>query len=302
MTKKRILFIYNPISGLLKQYNIPNQINKFIDHKKFDVHIRKSEYAGHTTVIAQEASKEGFDIVVAIGGDGTVNEVVNGIAGTQTALGIIPMGSGNGFANHLGIAPRNFRKAIHTLNFGKQITIDLAKTNTPHGYFASVGGFGFEARAAQRFKEHPLRGFFSYFIAVLRQYFLYNSVQHATIHIDQKKIERDIFIFTVFNSNQYGYNIGFTNNSSLKDGVLEMVMLKQFRWYRLLWNVLILIARKPHWSSDVEYFKGYKIKVEKIPDFIIQLDGDPFEIDQDLEIEIAPQMVNVIVNRRLDKY
>ena len=302
MTKRKIMFIYNPISGLLQHYNIPKQIEKYIDTKKFEVSIRKSEYAGHTTVLAREASEAGFDIVVAIGGDGSVNEVVNGIANTDTQLAIIPMGSGNGFANHLKIPPRNFKECIRIINFGKPVEIDLAKTNTKYGYFVSVGGFGFEALAAQRFKEHPLRGFVSYVVAILRQYFLYKNTQRARIHIDSKTLDRDIFIFTIFNSNQYGYNVGFSNNSSLKDGVLEMVMLKKFVWYRLLWNIFILLMRKPHWSSDVEYFKGHKIKVEKLDPFVVQIDGDPFVIDHDLDVEIAPKALKVIVNKRLEIY
>ena len=302
MTKRKIMFIYNPISGLLQHYNIPKQIDKYIDYKKFDVSIRKSEYAGHTTILAKEASEQNFDIVVAIGGDGSINEVVNGIANTKTQLAVIPMGSGNGFANHLKIPPRNFKECIRIINFGKAVTIDLAKTNTKYGYFVSVGGFGFEALAVQRFKEQPLRGFISYVVAIVRQYFSYNNIQHTRIFIDNKILDRAIFIFTVFNSNQYGYNVGFTNNSSLKDGVLEMVMVKKFKWYRLFWNIFILMMRKPHWSKDVEYFKGHKIKVEKLPNFVIQIDGDPFIIDHDLEIEVAPQTIDVIVNRRLEKY
>lgn len=296
------MFVYNPISGMLQHYNIPKQIEKYIDYKKFDVTIRKSEYAGHSAIIAREAARDGFDIVVAIGGDGSVNEVVNGIANTQTQLAIIPMGSGNGFANHLKIPPRNFKECIRIINFGKAVKLDLAKTNTKYGYFVSVGGFGFEALAAQRFKEQPLRGFLSYVLAIVRQYFLYNSTQQARVHIDSKTLDRDIFIFTIFNSNQYGYNVGFSNNSSLKDGVLETVMVKRFKWYRLFWNMFILMMRKPHWSSDVEYFKGHKIKVEKLSNFVIQIDGDPFVIDHDLEVEIAPQAIEVLVSKRLEKF
>lgn len=296
------MFIYNPVSGLLKRYNIPQLVNKYIDHKKFEVAIRMSEYAGHTKLIAKEAAALNYDIVVAIGGDGTVNEVVNGIIGTGTQLAVIPMGSGNGFANHLRIPPRNIKEAIHIINFGKAIQIDLANTNTPHGYFVSVGGFGFEAQAAQRFKEQPLRGFFSYFIAILRQFFWYENIVKVRVHIDNKVLDREVFIFSVFNSNQYGYNVGFTNNSSMKDGVLEMIMVKRFKLYRLPWTLLILLMRKPHWSADVEYFKGFSIKVEKIDGLVAQIDGDPFVWNEDLVMQVAPQAIDVIVKRRLDKY
>ena len=296
------MFIYNSISGLMNLYNLPVLVNKYIDHNKFELSILKSEYAGHTKVIAKEAADNGFDIVVAVGGDGSVNEVVNGIIGTKTQLAVIPMGSGNGFANHLKIPPRNIKEAINIINFGKAVSIDLGLTNTPHGYFVSVGGFGFEALAAQRFKEQPLRGFFSYFIAIVRQFILYHNNVKVRVHIDQKVMDREVFIFSVFNSNQYGYNIGFTNNSSMKDGVLEMIMVNKFKLYRLPWIMFILLMRKPHWSSDVEYFKGFSIKVEKIQGLVAQIDGDPFVWNQQLEMQVAPQAIEVIVKRRLEKY
>jgi YegS/Rv2252/BmrU family lipid kinase len=302
MTKRKIMFIYNPVSGLLSRYNIPSLVNKYIDHKKFDVSILMSEYAGHTKVIAKEAADKGFDIVVAIGGDGSVNEVVNGIIGTKTQLAVIAMGSGNGFANHLEIPARDVKEAINIINFGKSVPIDVGKTNTPHGYFVSVGGFGFEALAAQRFKEQPLRGFFSYFVAILRQFFWYHNIVKVRVHVDNKVMDRDVFIFSVFNSNQYGYNIGFTTNSSMKDGVLEMIMVKKFKLYRLPWIMFILLMRKPHWSSDVEYFKGFSIKVEKIEGLVAQLDGDPFVWNHDLEMQVEPQAIDVIVKRRLEKF
>ena len=301
MQKKKIMFIFNPVSGALKHYNIPIEINKYIDHKKFEVHISESQYAGHTKVIAHDAAIAGFDIVCAIGGDGSINEVVNGIIGTSAKLAVIPMGSGNGFANHLQIPPRNFKECINIINHGKVEKIDLVKSaNT---YFVSVGGMGFEALAAKLFKEHPLRGFLSYFIAVIRQYFGFKSTVKVKVHIDNKAVmNREVFILSVFNSNQYGYNIGFTNNSSMKDGVLEMVMVKRFSPLRLPWNVFILMMRKPHWSSDVEYYKGYKIRVEKIDGLVVQHDGDPFVWNEELNMEVAPAAIEVMLKRRLEKF
>lgn len=298
--KKRILFIYNPVSGVLKKANLPVLIRKHINHNRFELHIKESEYAGHAIKLAKEAAQSGFDVVVAVGGDGSINEVLNGIVGTETVLGIIPMGSGNGLANHLGIPVRKVKKAIQVINRMNVEKLDIVKSNLH--YFISVGGFGFEAAAAQRFKEQPLRGFVSYTLAIIRQYFFYNNIEHVKIELDKQCMERDVFIFTAFNSNQYGYNIGFTNYSSLKDGILEVVLVKAFKPIRLLWNIFILISRKPHWSSDVEYYKTKKVKISGLRNTYIQCDGDPFPWNDDLEMEVVEKAVNVIVPNRLKNF
>ena len=107
MEKQQILFIINPISGVYKKEHIPEKIAKYIDYTKYDFTIRTTQYAGHATEIARDAVLEGFKTIVAVGGDGSINEVANALIGTDAVLGIIPYGSGNGLALHLGMTPRN---------------------------------------------------------------------------------------------------------------------------------------------------------------------------------------------------
>lgn len=109
--KKKIIFIMNPISGSNDKDSVPEIIEKYIDKEKFDFRIEMTGYAGHATEIAQKAVEEGIDVVVAVGGDGTVNEVGKALTNTETALGIIPLGSGNGLARHLAI-PLNLKKVL----------------------------------------------------------------------------------------------------------------------------------------------------------------------------------------------
>ena len=101
--KKRIVFIINPISGTQKKDDIPPLIGELMDAEKYDIELRRTEYAGHAAEIARQCAAEGADVVVAVGGDGTVNEVARPLTHTETALGIIPCGSGNGLARHLRI-------------------------------------------------------------------------------------------------------------------------------------------------------------------------------------------------------
>jgi len=104
--KKNIMFIVNPVSGVYRKKNIPEKIARYLDYTKFDYTIRFTQYEGHASLIAQQAVEEGYDICVAVGGDGSINEVAQSLAGTNTVLGLIPYGSGNGFATHLRIPPR----------------------------------------------------------------------------------------------------------------------------------------------------------------------------------------------------
>lgn len=134
--KKRILFIVNPISGIHGKEFVLHLIDKYIDRTRYDYTVRKTEYAGHACQLACQAAEEKTDIVVAIGGDGTINEIGRSLVHTDTAMGIIPCGSGNGLARHLHI-PMEPRGAIETLNKGFIKEIDYGKIDQ-HPFFALV--------------------------------------------------------------------------------------------------------------------------------------------------------------------
>ena len=161
MEKKRILFILNPISGTVKKAGIPGKIGKYLNHDLFDHTIRYTEYAGHATVIAQEACEDGMDIVVAVGGDGTINEVGKALVHSSTAMGILPCGSGNGLARHLMI-PINIKKAIEIIN---QLDYGMINDNP----FFCTCGMGFDAFISQKFAEGGKRGKLKYMQLVLSQ-------------------------------------------------------------------------------------------------------------------------------------
>ena len=146
--KKRVVFIMNPISGVASKTGIPMLIDKTLDKDKFDYELHLTEYAGHASVIATEAKDNGVDIVVAVGGDGTINEVGRAIVHSDTALGIIPCGSGNGLARHL-LLPMNFKKSIEVINKCEIRDLDYGIIN---GYpFFCTCGLGFDAFVSKKF-------------------------------------------------------------------------------------------------------------------------------------------------------
>ena len=162
---KKIVFIYNPISGVSGKRMIVSQIESRLDRTLYSYHIRKTEYAGHATELAREAVSEGADVVCAIGGDGTVNEVGRALIDTNTALAIIPSGSGNGLARHLHI-PLDPISAIQLINEGTVRKMDYGVINL-HPFFCTCG-VGFDAFISEKFAKSKIRGPIAYIENVLR--------------------------------------------------------------------------------------------------------------------------------------
>lgn len=300
MSRQRILFIINPISGVFKKEGIPEKIAKHLDYVKYDFTIRYTQYAGHATEIASDAVAQGYSVVVAVGGDGSVNEIARSLIGTDVALGILAYGSGNGMAGHLKMPIRNAKKAIELLNNGKVAKIDAVKTS--YGYFFSVGGFGFDAHAARRFRSQVMRGFWSYFLASIREIFYHFKPEPAKIQIDDILIERETYLFTAFNSSQYGYKMGVFPATSMHDGIMDVILVRSFPLERLVKIFIAMMFKRPDLVPEAESFRAKKIKIFGSPKRVYQFDGDHFIFHEDMEMEIVPNALNIIVAKELDAY
>jgi len=300
MDKIQLLFIINPISGVYKKEHIPEKIAKYIDYTKYDYAIRTTQYAGHATELAKQAVAEGFKIVVAVGGDGSINEVANALVGTDVALGLIPFGSGNGLALHLGMKVRNAKYALDVLNTGKTVKVDVVKTNLR--YFLSCGGFGFDAHAARRFRSQTIRGFFSYFLAGAREIFWHFKPMQAAITIDGERIEREVYLFTAFNSSQYGYNFGVFPNTSMKDGVLDVILLNSFPLRRLFIIFFYLVLKRPDLVKEAEMFRAKHITIHGNKKIVYQFDGDHIIHHDDMSMDVVPNALNIIVPMQLSSF
>ncbi|MEI6455362.1 MAG: diacylglycerol kinase family protein, partial [bacterium] len=172
---KKILFIVNPISGDGRQEKTVSLIKKNLDISRYSYEIIITEMAGHATELSKQAAAAGTDIVVAVGGDGTVNEVAQGLVGTDSILGIIPKGSGNGLSRHLKI-PMNLKQAIGIINKGRVVKIDTATLNDD--LFVSVAGVGFDASVAKKFARAGKRGFLTYFKITAGSYHSYKAKKY----------------------------------------------------------------------------------------------------------------------------
>ena len=290
--KKNICFIINPFSGLSKKKNVPRYIEEYLDLEKFDYTIRFTESAGHATEIAKEAVEDGFDIVVAVGGDGSINEVAASLIGTDVPLGILPGGSGNGFAMHLGLG-RNIKKAIQILNTAHPITIDSCLLNGRP--FVNLAGTGFDALVAYKAKKSTLRGLYAYLKFSILEAWAY-PIQTYSLEIDGQTItEEAALVIEVANAQMFGYNFVIAPQAKLNDGILDVLLVKKVPKWRYLFSLWRFFNRTFHKSSLVKTFTGQRIVIRSEQEMPVHVDGEGYYLGKELVFEVVPNSLLVLV-------
>lgn len=288
--ERKALFIINPISGGKKKDNVPDLIEKNLDTATFKATIVYSDGQAHARQIAKSAVNT-FDLIVAVGGDGTVNEVGSAIVGTQTTLGIIPFGSGNGLSRFLGIS-MHAPTAIKALNSNNVQFIDSATING-HPFF-NMAGMGFDAHISEVFSHGEKRGFFTYLISSIREISKYKAETYH-IEIDGKTYEREAFMLSFANSSQYGNNAHISPNASVQDGLLDICIIKPFPKWRLLEMGIRMFLKKAESTGYLEIIRGKHIKVRRAEPGPAHLDGEPHIFGVNSVIEVVPSSIQVIV-------
>jgi diacylglycerol kinase (ATP) len=283
---KRILFIINPISGVGKKNTIPPLIRKKLDHSRFVHEIVYTERKRHGHEIAQ-AEKSNYDVIVAVGGDGSVNEIVSALTGSPCALAILPCGSGNGLARHAGISMR-LDKAIERINRFEPTRIDTGTINDLP--FLGTCGFGFDGYIAQKFDAHHKRGFISYIRLVLREFKHYKTQPFRFIFNGETQ-SREGLICTVANASQFGNNFTISPMSDFSDGKLEFIIIKKFSLWKTPGIALKFFKKRIHTSA---YFEKFDIKdsllisISENNEMDFHIDGEPAGKAASFKIEIRP--------------
>lgn len=289
--KKNLWFIINPISGIGKQKNIEELIRKHADNSIFDYQVKFTKGPGNGTELAKEAVTLGVNVVVAIGGDGTVNEIGQALVGSGTALGIIPTGSGNGLARHLKI-PFSFVKAIDVINRCKIRKIDTATINDQ--VFLSIAGIGYDAFVAKKFASAPKRGFFTYFRIVSNEYPQYQPKKYI-LEVDGKIIRRKALFITFANSNQFGNNTSIDPNAKLDDGLIDVCIVRRIPLLLIPLYVPMLFTKTFHKTHYIEIIRAKQAVITRKKGKTIHLDGDPLKTGKVLEMKVNPLSLNIIV-------
>lgn len=289
-----MIFIVNPISGTQGKKAILKWIDERLDRTLYEYEVVKTEYAGHATEIAANAVKEGIDIVVAIGGDGTINETARSLIHTNTALGIIPCGSGNGLARHLRI-PMDPKAAIDILNENYQIQMDYGKINNIP--FFCTCGVGFDAFVSLKFADSGKRGLLTYLENTLHESLTYQPETYE-IENEEGTVRHKAFLIACGNASQYGNNAYITPQASLTDGLMDVTILEPFTVLDVPSLSFQLFNKTIDQNSRIKTMRAKKIKIHRNKSGVFHYDGDPIMGNEDLEVEIVPHGLNVITSSK----
>lgn len=288
--KQKILFIINPITGTHKVDRLKKLISEHIDHTKFDVEIKISEHKGHSREIAAKAIN--FKYLVAVGGDGTVNEIAGNLINSDIILGIIPNGSGNGLARELGI-PLNIRKSLAVINDINIKPIDVGLANGQP--FFCTAGVGFDAHIGKLFANSDTRGLQTYAKQVLLEYWQYRP-QEYIMRFNGTIMQEKAFVVTIANAKQYGNNAFIAPQAFIDDGWLELSLIKPFPKLQLLDMGLRLFNKSINRSRFYLQKQINELEIENTVADCYHLDGEHYQLlDGKLTFSVVPKGVKVMV-------
>ncbi len=285
------VFIINPHSGKGKK---AEKIIRLIKENIISPYeIVFTEYSGHATELAEKFAKKNTDAVVAVGGDGTINEVARALVKSGSALGIIPAGSGNGFARSLHI-PLDTVKAVRLLNEPYIKTIDCGKINDK--YFFGICGVGFDALVGARFQHFGKRGPLPYFYIGVKEYIKYNfeafSVEENGINTEYQPL-----LIAVANTSEYGNGASIAPQADPADGMLDLCVIDRMKIIHALKDVRLLFNEKINKSPFYVHRRIKSIVIHrKSKQGYYHVDGEPFIDEGDLKISIVPSSLKVCVH------
>ncbi len=293
---QRIVFIVNPKAGTNLQKHICDSVEKNLNRLKFDHDFRFTERPEHAKDLAKEAIAEGFEIVVAVGGDGSINEIASALLGTDAVLGIVPAGSGNGLAMHLGYG-RDIDEAVKKLNTAEERLIDVGLMNGQP--FINLAGVGFDGLVSNLMKESEWRGFIPYFLKSVEAGLKYTP-RECTIELDDKVLTEKCFIISVANGPMWGYNFQIAPDARLDDGFFEVVILKDVPKWQYFALVPSTLNGKIYEAEFVEHFTTRRVKISAPGKNYVHLDGEGLMLESGLEFEIKPKALKILAPKTTD--
>ena len=290
-----IHFIVNPISGKGKNSLDTAMVLRIFNTKRFKVQISETLKPSHAIELSLESIKKGVDIIVACGGDGTINEVAGCLIGTSVKLGIIKFGSGNGLATTLNI-PKNSEDALRVIKQGITTKIDAGEIN--NHYFFSNSGIGFDANVINNYSNTKKRQLVSYLKASLSTFFSKPPPLSVEIAINSERFSLKPFMVFVSNSNEMGYDISLTPKASIQDGMLDVIIVETLNKLEIIHFAFLLLIKKPQKFKKAHYFITKNIEITNLLNgsVLTQIDGESRQIDSNtLKISIKKEALSVII-------
>lgn len=284
---EKVFLIINKYAGHGVAEKAVDVVIPFLKKKGFAVEYSFTNHSGHATELAAKASAGGFNMVVAVGGDGTVNETALGLIGTNTVMGIIPMGSGNGLARELGIS-MNIRKSAHTLVEGNNLHMDVCRLNNQR--FLCTSGIGFDALIADKMSKSSTRGFLKYVQLVIQESIFYKPVE-VKMEIDGRLVEKQVFLITFANASQFGNNAYIAPGASMTDGLIDVVIVRKFAKIWMPFFAVALFSKLVPRLPFVDCCKARKVELLKADTPYFHFDGEPGKLGVPALIEIDNQKI-----------
>ncbi|MFT3993082.1 MAG: diacylglycerol kinase family lipid kinase [Dysgonomonas sp.] len=295
--KKKIYVIINPVSGTSSKQNLPRLVASSFDQHLFDLHIFITGYAGHGSEIAQQAIEENVDYVIAAGGDGTVNEVARTLVDSNIALGIIPLGSGNGLGRDLDI-PTDAKKALAVINEENVISIDYGVAND-HIFFCTCG-VGFDAIIAEKVSGKKNRGSLMYFKNMLES-FIQQKPETYEIICPEGTIKDKAFVVTCANASQYGYNAHIAPHADIQDGLMNVAILKPLSILEVPQTTVQLFTRNLDDNKKMIELLTKEVTIIREKEGVMHIDGDPIQMGKEIHVKIMPKGLKVLVPKNPPK-
>jgi len=290
--KTSVTFIVNPISGTHSKEALPEIIEQTLNHERFDHRIVHTEYAGHAAELAKALADEGTDIVAAVGGDGTVNEVARALVHSQTALAIVPCGSGNGLARHLCL-PMDMKRSIAIINEARIEAFDYGIINDLP--FFCTCGMGFDAFISLKFAEAGKRGPITYVENVLKEGLKYKPETYE-VSDGTGTHHYKAFLIACANASQYGNNAYIAPGATMKDGQMDVIIMEPFDALEAPQMAADLFMKTLTNNSKIKTFRTNRLHIHRTAPGAIHYDGDPIMTGTDIDVNIEHLGLRIVTN------
>lgn len=305
-----IRIIINPISGTDAARKRAKKVVLALE-EEFKIKSIMTEYAGHATELANQAVNDGVEIVVAVGGDGTVNEIASALVGTETALIIVGTGSGNGLARDLGMFGLSTKKIIERIKLNKSSHIDCGEV-LGRKFFCTCGS-GFDALIGHLFAQTKVRGFLTYIKLSLRAYKDYNPISYRLSFCGENACGNDgscadevadsrlnskngeAFVVNIANNKQFGNNAYIAPHANLMDGLFTVTIIKPFKWYNIPYMAYSLFFKQMHKNKFVETFDCGDCTLDVTEGAYLHIDGEPIKTNSNsFSVKMIPASLKII--------
>ena len=299
MNKQQLLLVINPISGTSKKEGLADVVSqRILSSLRKEVDVKITTKKGDAYQFACEAVEKGYYGVIAVGGDGTINEVATALCNSDVVLGIIPTGSGNGLARHLDI-PIDVKRSLDVICKNNVRPFDFATVNGIP--FFCTFGVGFDAAVSERFSKQGKRGKFMYVKSIIEEYKKYNT-QVYTIKVDDKILTEDAFIVTCCNASQYGNNAYIAPSASMTDGLLDVVIIHKGSPFDVAALGFDLFTGYINKNTLLQSFKAANVVISRTQDGPAHVDGDPMIVENVMDIKCHHSGLKIFVPKKQHKH